>query len=886
MKSCAKYLLSVVIFSFSLLTYALDISPLPDNGVINLDSQSATINFSNTSSSATPMSLSLSSTVGFSLSVDRCSGKSLAPKTTCYIVININDTLLSNGVNTAQLSNNSNLLFSVQRTRIQNSGSSLFSSSSSIDMSDFSARSIVITNRTSSTKSYSPVLSGTDASKFEISLNRCQSVTSGKTCTFSVKLKPQRAGSYSATISEPQISSSVSLSSTITSLTAGVVPEPVESISVSPSSLSFGILTKFTVSQAQNITITNTGNKIVSPIISVSSTSQIVLNRCTQLSPSQSCSISVALKPTYQTDENGSFVGQVSIKSSVSATPQNISLSSTLQVPPASIAYNGQGGTCPSGSDFVNNVCQMSVSPYPASCSQIYADNPSSTNGSYTVDFDGLGGNSPQSVYCDFANNEAYIEVFDLSREPSLTNTDILNRLNAFSTTSLSPSQLLRDPNGTGIMWAPVSGINGLSYGINKLSVSGLKMTMYKSSTEPAQYEGGFSLHSSDKTNCIPDYVSMTGCYDSSIKSASGQIVFAAFDGRSGGSNNDWDMYYSNGQTPVAAGSQVTKVVSGLSNSVFITSYGRTYGGSDAAGKTIIYLTALRIKSQYFYQPRTCAEAKTRGSLNLDGNTNSGIYSLDHDGYLNVDSPLNVYCDMSGSGVAKITNSCNNARIYGQKSLNNDLISGAYLIDFTGAGSYSTAANQYCEMSQTGWTGNEGGYTLVGVFNTNSVLSAQSNISSISEQNVYLNDTNYQSILANAKEVILKSNRGDSTDVIFKVLKSSIPFANCSSASSTTLLPINFSGSYTVATGNSAYWFWGETYGCNLSGGDYTLVGIRSDIGNYFSLYNLSTPYVLLYNWTNQTFSNSWDIPGEYNLNNSYIHVPKDANESLYIFIK
>lgn len=336
----------------------LSISPAPVSGKINLNTTSSTINISNTSSTPISLSLSLSQT-GFSMGIDRCSGKTLAKNQSCYFVISVNDSVLPQMENIADLKNNGLSLVNLKRSKIQSLGASLFGQSS-VSFPDFLSKSITIQNKTSSIKSYSPVLSGTDSSKFEILLNRCSNVGVGQTCSISVRLKPQMEGSYSASLSEPQISLPVSLSSTITSSTSGVILPLVESMSISSLSLNFGTLTSFSISTAQNITISNTGTLTISPIISASSKMAIVMNRCISLPPGQSCSLSVSMKPS-SSDVNGSLAGSISIKSSASATAQSVSASSLLSVPPAYLTGSSQGGTCAASTHFEGAVCVSDI---------------------------------------------------------------------------------------------------------------------------------------------------------------------------------------------------------------------------------------------------------------------------------------------------------------------------------------------------------------------------------------------------------------------------------------------------------------------------------------------------------------------------------------------
>lgn len=51
------------------------------------------------------------------------------------------------------------------------------------------------------------------------------------------------------------------------------------------------------------------------------------------------------------------------------------------------------------------------------------------------------------------------------------------------------------------------------------------------------------------------------------------------------------------------------------------------------------------LKQSYYKLPKTCLDAKSRGSLNKQGNQNSGIYEIDPDGFGVGESPIEVYCD-------------------------------------------------------------------------------------------------------------------------------------------------------------------------------------------------------------------------------------------------
>lgn len=869
-------LLSLSFFSLNVFAQSLQISPAPSSGNINLDSQQASIYFSNTSTSASvPMSLSLVPSPGFKIGIDRCSGRTLAPKTSCYIVINVNDTLLSAGLNSASLNNNSNLLVSFSRTKIQNSGSSIFASSTSLSMNDFSARTVIISNKTNITRSYSPVLGGTDPSKYELSLNRCQNVQPGKSCTFSVQLKPQRAGAYSASISVSGIASSISLSSSITLVTNGVIPEPVESMSVSSLSLNFGTLTKFGLSSSKTITLTNTGNQPLTPVITPSMNAVITVNRCAQLLAGQSCALAVSLNPVYQSSVNGSFTGEVALRPSPSGALQTVSLSSTLNVPPASLAYLGQGGTCSASQHFENNVCVNNPVGH-TSCQDIKDETPSSSSGYYDLS----NGIDVFNVYCDMSHpTDAYMEIWDLNREPMLTSAQVVQRINQWSNFGITESNILRDGAGS-VAWTQdntnLSLVFGQSISFDRLISTKFKFTAYLGS---GGAQGQLVLHSSNQNNCHPDTTLVGGCYQNAYQyQGVKRFIVGDF-----GTSQAQIYLYDNGNESAGAPYTLTDyVVDNTPSFISLTQAGRYEGGSYHQSP-YMYFSKLLIKgaalNESLLPKLSCAEAKNSGV------TASGYLNLDPDGVLGTIPPSRVYCDMTGAGEATITETCNYARIFGQKNSSNNLGSGVYSIDFDGAGA-GAAMNQYCDMNPTAWNNNEGGYTLVGIFRPaySSPLSIVSNISDISTPNLYLADATYQSVLSKSSHIILRSNRENSNEVVYKVNKGILTNLNCA-RNNMTLYPNPswYGNNPNNLSQQGGYWFWAE-YNCDVNNGDYSMVGLNADSYVMFSLYTGTGHYIQYYNWgTNSFVLNGGD---QSNQNGTYRLSPRDPSESLYIFVK
>jgi hypothetical protein len=328
-----RFLLFLMVFVPSLVFAQLTISPAPVSGNVDLDLASSTFTFVNTTTTPIVMNLALVPKVGFSMPTNRCAGKTLNKNQSCYIIISINDSLLSSGVNITTLNQAGSPLFTLQRTKIQGSGSSIFDLPS-ISMNDFGNYDITIRNMTPSVKSYSPILSGVDASKYSILLNRCQNVASAKTCKVTLSLSAQSAGVYSATVSEPQITGTMTLSSTITGSTSGAIVTPAEGISVDLASVDFGTITRFGVTGYRRLIITNTGNFGISPIISLNgSMLKTALNRCINIVlPGKSCSLYVYLS-IPSSEGNGAKSGlSIDVKSSALATPQSVSIAANLQV--------------------------------------------------------------------------------------------------------------------------------------------------------------------------------------------------------------------------------------------------------------------------------------------------------------------------------------------------------------------------------------------------------------------------------------------------------------------------------------------------------------------------------------------------------------------------
>lgn len=350
----------ISILFLSGLSLAQNIFPSPVNGEIELSKINSYIHFHNPTTSQMPLNLSVGTNAyGIKIQVSRCEAP-VRKYQTCYIIVSFPNYLYNTQEISVPLNNGATLLTNLVFHPIAQLNQGSLFSVSSMSLNNFDLVSVVIQNKTASTKSYNPILSGIDSSKYSIILNRCSgNIVHNGTCLVYFKLNPQRSGNYSATLSEPQVSNSVTITSSISGSTQGVIPEPIESIEVSPSFLNFGTIKNLGPTASKSITITNNGNIAISPIVSVVGTGlEIAINRCLiLLSPNQSCTVSVLINVTnslFNGTQSGLFI---SSQASTSTTPIFTSVLANLDVAPTLI------GSSPGSSGSFYNPTYSSYSP-------------------------------------------------------------------------------------------------------------------------------------------------------------------------------------------------------------------------------------------------------------------------------------------------------------------------------------------------------------------------------------------------------------------------------------------------------------------------------------------------------------------------------------------
>jgi hypothetical protein len=190
-----------------------------------------------------------------------------------------------------------------------------------------SSQLLIITNTGTATLTITQVNetgAAFSVSGFSLPLN----VNAGQQTTITVAFQPTAVGTVSGNIS---IVSNAPTSPTSVGLT-GTGIAATFTLSISPTSLSFGNVTTNTSSAPQNVTITNTGNSSVT-------ISQITLSGAgysmtggsapVTLTPTQNLILTIQFSPTVA----GSVNGSISMASNASGSPATVSLTGTGVVP-------------------------------------------------------------------------------------------------------------------------------------------------------------------------------------------------------------------------------------------------------------------------------------------------------------------------------------------------------------------------------------------------------------------------------------------------------------------------------------------------------------------------------------------------------------------------
>ncbi len=308
---------------------------------VGSSSASQTGTLSNTlSSSITISSVAISGTNAgdFSIATKTC-GASLAAAGSCTASVVFKPTAA--GTRSAVLSFTDSATNSPQSIALTGTGSSTTSGSASVSPTSLNwvsvavgnkgaGKAITLTNSGTSSLSISGLsFTGTNPGDFQISSKTCgTSLAASASCTATIVFAPTSSGARSATLN---FSDSATNSPQTVALTGGGTGGTSGSVSVNPSSLTFGSTSVGSSSAAETVTLSNgTSSAITIGGVSISGTNagdfSIASKTCgTSLGASASCTASIVFKPTA----SGTRTATLSFTDSATNSPQALALSGT-----------------------------------------------------------------------------------------------------------------------------------------------------------------------------------------------------------------------------------------------------------------------------------------------------------------------------------------------------------------------------------------------------------------------------------------------------------------------------------------------------------------------------------------------------------------------------
>src|SRR6266478_4338917 len=182
------------------------------------------------------------------------------------------------------------------------------------------AQTVTLTNTGTATLNIISIVASGDSAQ----TNTCgASVAAAGSCTISVTFIPTATGTRTGAIT---VTDSASGSPQIVNLTGNGTTVAAPAVSLSTTSLSFGNQQISTASAAQTITLTNTGNGVLSVTSIVASGDYAQTNTCgTSVAAGANCTISVTFTPTA----TGTRTGAITITDNAAGSPHIVSLTGT-----------------------------------------------------------------------------------------------------------------------------------------------------------------------------------------------------------------------------------------------------------------------------------------------------------------------------------------------------------------------------------------------------------------------------------------------------------------------------------------------------------------------------------------------------------------------------
>jgi hypothetical protein len=207
------------------------------------------------------------------------------------------------------------------------------------------AQTVTVKNTgTSAVTLTSETLTGTNATSYLISAKTCTtSLAASATCTVSVEFKPTAAGTLTGSLSVADNATGSPQTVTLTGIGAA---SGTSTVTLTPASIAFPATIVGSTSDAQVVTLKNTGATAVTissmAMGGTNSTSFLDLTNCgSTLAAGASCSIYIAFKPTSAAAKTGTL----SVTDTATGSPQKVTLTGTgtaaptVKLSPTSIAF-------------------------------------------------------------------------------------------------------------------------------------------------------------------------------------------------------------------------------------------------------------------------------------------------------------------------------------------------------------------------------------------------------------------------------------------------------------------------------------------------------------------------------------------------------------------
>ena len=314
-----------------------------------------TVTVKNTGTSAvtlTSETITGASATSFVKSATTC-GASLAASASCTVSVEFKPA--SAGAKTASLSVADNATGSPQTVALTGTGTaatltvslspaSLAFASTSVG-STTAAQLVTVKNTgTGAVTLTSETVTGTNATSFLKSATTCgASLAAAASCTVSVEFKPAAAGALTASLS---VADNATGTPQTVALTGTGTASATPTVTLTPASIAFPNTITGATSDAQVVTLKNTGTVTVTissiALGGTNATSFLELGNCgSTLAAGASCSLYVAFKPASA----AALTGTLSVTDTATGSPQKVTLTGTgtaapsVKLSPASIAF-------------------------------------------------------------------------------------------------------------------------------------------------------------------------------------------------------------------------------------------------------------------------------------------------------------------------------------------------------------------------------------------------------------------------------------------------------------------------------------------------------------------------------------------------------------------